>query len=74
MKYLALSLLLVAAPAVAAPAIRDTSYREPDGARVQQLEIVVPVPPAKVWTPSRPTPGSRAGPRRWRMSRRAMTA
>ncbi len=51
MRYLALSLLLLAAPAVAAepPTVKDTSYREPGGARVQQSEIVVPVPPAKVW-------------------------
>ncbi len=51
MKYLALSLLVLATPAVAAapPAIKDTSYREANGARVQQVEVVVPVPPAKVW-------------------------
>lgn len=50
MKYLALSVLLLAAPAAAAePVVKDTSYREPNGMRVQQTEMVVPVSPAKVW-------------------------
>jgi len=50
MRYLALSLLVIAAPAFAAePVVKDTSYRGADGARVQQLEVVVNAPPAKVW-------------------------
>ena len=50
MKYLALAFLLAATPVCAAPpAVKDTSYREANGQRVQQVEVVVPVPPAKVW-------------------------
>ena len=50
MRYLALSLLVIAAPAFAAePAVKDTSYRQADGSRVQQLEVVVNAPPQKVW-------------------------
>jgi uncharacterized protein YndB with AHSA1/START domain len=43
---LALS-LLCAAPAAAQ--IKDTSYRDPEGHRVQQLEMTVNAPVAKVW-------------------------
>lgn len=54
MKYLALSLLLAATPVFAAETaspivVKDTSYREAGGHRVQQVEVVVPVAPAKVW-------------------------
>ena len=50
MKYLALALFLAATPVLAAPpVIKDTSYREANGQRVQQVEVVVPVPLAKVW-------------------------
>jgi uncharacterized protein YndB with AHSA1/START domain len=33
----------------AASAIKDTSFRDADGHRVQQLELTVDAPPAKVW-------------------------
>ena len=50
MRYLALTLLVVATPAFGAePVVKDTSYRGADGARVQQLEVVVAAPPQKVW-------------------------
>ncbi len=54
MRYLALSLFVLATPALAAalaatPAVKDTSYRAADGTRVQQLEVVVNAPPQKVW-------------------------
>lgn len=50
MKYLALSALLIACPAAAAPAqITDTSFRDAAGNRVQQLEVTVDAPVASVW-------------------------
>ena len=52
MKYLTLSFLLIATPALAEGApivVKDTSYREANGQRVQQVAVVVPVAPAKVW-------------------------
>lgn len=48
MRYIALALLVAAAPAWAAP-VKDTSYREPGGGRVQQLQVVVNASPEKVW-------------------------
>jgi len=50
MKYAACLFLLATAPALAAaPVVTDTSFRAPDGSRVQQLELVVDAPVAKVW-------------------------
>src|ERR1700712_4129445 len=51
MKYFALPLLLLLATSAvaAAPAVQDTSYREANGARVQQLELVIDAPAAKIW-------------------------
>jgi uncharacterized protein YndB with AHSA1/START domain len=50
MKYAAAIFLFAATPALAAaPTITDTSFRAPDGSRVQQLELVVDAPVAKVW-------------------------
>jgi uncharacterized protein YndB with AHSA1/START domain len=40
---------LVPFAAIAAPDIKDTSYRDAEGHRVQQLQLTVDVPPAKVW-------------------------
>lgn len=50
MKYAGVFFLVAATPALAAaPVITDTSFRAPDGSRVQQLELVVDAPVAKVW-------------------------
>ena len=48
MKYAAVIFLLAATPVLGA-AVTDTSFRAPDGSRVQQLELVVDAPVAKVW-------------------------
>jgi uncharacterized protein YndB with AHSA1/START domain len=48
MKRIAVALLALTVPAAAAD-IKDTSYREAGGARVQQLELVVKATPAQVW-------------------------
>lgn len=40
---------LIPLAANAAPDIQDTSYRDAEGHRVQQLQLTVDVPPAKVW-------------------------
>ena len=55
MKSIALIGLLLAglaSPALAAPApvaVQDTSFREADGHRVQQLSVIVGAPLAEVW-------------------------
>jgi len=45
----ALTLALLSGTAAATPDIRDTSFRDARGARVQQLQLTVDVPPARVW-------------------------
>jgi uncharacterized protein YndB with AHSA1/START domain len=50
MKYLATLVILSAAPALAAaPAVKDTSFRDANGSRIQQLQLDVDTPVAKVW-------------------------
>ncbi len=53
MKHTILALLLAGMATSASAAnpieIRDTSFREADGHRVQQLSVVVDAPPAEVW-------------------------
>lgn len=45
----ALAALLATASFAAEPAVKDTSFRDRDGRRVQQLELTVAAPVAKVW-------------------------
>lgn len=50
MRYLVLIAALATAPALAAsPEIKDTSFRDAAGERVQQVQIVVNAPISKVW-------------------------
>jgi len=44
-----IAVALLATATVAAPDIKDTSFRDADGQRVQQLQLTVDVAPSKVW-------------------------
>jgi uncharacterized protein YndB with AHSA1/START domain len=48
MKRILIALLALTVPAVAAD-IKDTSYRDAKGGRVQQIEFIVKATPAQVW-------------------------
>ncbi|HTQ12463.1 MAG TPA: SRPBCC family protein [Rhizomicrobium sp.] len=49
MKSLVLVFAMLASPALAAPAIRDTSHVDPYGHRVQELVLTVKAPVRQVW-------------------------
>ncbi|MBS0471183.1 MAG: SRPBCC domain-containing protein [Proteobacteria bacterium] len=48
MKHILIALLALTVPAAAAD-LRDTSFREANGSRVQQLELTVKATPAQIW-------------------------